>query len=539
MLSGRDIFSLNDWKKINQSCLEAVIVNETQTALLSALTDAIKSYHQVEKTQLDHLSARCERLQEIIKLCRKIKKALLVSQSCPASPATTHSITSSTSTPTPLLHSPRFAQSSSLTATTSFSAPSTPQAPPRLARPGRRRGNSKSLESECRSGNLDFFIHVLQQLACDKSLYLQNLEGWFKRAKTHWVDREAMLGQLSHRSVYQSSTRLKLFGGSYLEKIDPAHRNFEFNFLDINAKNDSIRLSLSQPSSPVLTRVHIEDKVNSDKIKRKSKFSISKIWRASKGRNDKEKDVERETSSDSQLSFSPEICRAIERANEKMSQSSLLPDDSAAVNHAFCDWLKSESALPFFLWLENHPVLTDAMNQAKIANVSYALEDLLKVEFDNSFLYARPVRGDEAGDLLTTAGVKNFHPKMKTPPHSIAFVWTKEGDFLTHPHKVGEWHHGSLSAGHSVRSAGMWTVVKGKVTDITNNSGHYRPDSCNFYLLIKHLLEQGVLASDVRIQDHHCKDHKDNPEMTLEAYLDWATPQFSEANDDSTTRPRI
>ena len=49
--------------------------------------------------------------------------------------------------------------------------------------------------------------------------------------------------------------------------------------------------------------------------------------------------------------------------------------------------------------------------------------------------------------------------------------------YLTFHHSVGEFHHSSFLAGAPVSSAGEMLIVDGQILEITNSSGHYRPDS--------------------------------------------------------------
>ena len=54
-----------------------------------------------------------------------------------------------------------------------------------------------------------------------------------------------------------------------------------------------------------------------------------------------------------------------------------------------------------------------------------------------------------------------------------AYVWAKGGDILTAQHEGLTFHHSSFTSGKKVKCAGMIRVDGGKVTKISNNSGHY------------------------------------------------------------------
>ncbi|HHF7383394.1 TPA: hypothetical protein ACPSKF_003959, partial [Legionella anisa] len=141
---------------------------------------------------------------------------------------------------------------------------------------------------------------------------------------------------------------------------------------------------------------------------------------------------------------------------------------------------------------------------------------------------------DEEAVKLNSRQMKNYSFKMGTAYGSTAFVWCKdnENQFLTHPHQAGKFHHSSLSTGKSVRCAGMWVVNNGIITHISNSSGHYRPSSLSFYLLIKFLESKQVINANTRVADLRKPDELVDPSrpfgstksqyVPLREYLDWA-----------------
>ena len=56
------------------------------------------------------------------------------------------------------------------------------------------------------------------------------------------------------------------------------------------------------------------------------------------------------------------------------------------------------------------------------------------------------------------------------------FVMTTNGVFYSGGHNVGIFHHSSFTGGSDVAGAGEMKVVNGKLTELTNKSGHYKPD---------------------------------------------------------------
>lgn len=60
-----------------------------------------------------------------------------------------------------------------------------------------------------------------------------------------------------------------------------------------------------------------------------------------------------------------------------------------------------------------------------------------------------------------------------------AFIITSEGEILAAEHKGGEFHHSSFMSGERVAMAGMIEVKDGKIMEINNVSGHYKPGEHN------------------------------------------------------------
>lgn len=298
---------------------------------------------------------------------------------------------------------------------------------------------SKFIEQK---GTEDKCILSLQEKCVNKSEYLTRLKDFLIHAKPHHKDREEMIEHLKTRNQSNTHTRLKLFSGTYLEKIDPLHRQFEF---DMNK----------------------------------------------------------------------------------------LPKKESGVNRAFIEWVNSNENIPFFLWLENHDVIT--ANQEKINLIAYYLPDAHVVTIDKNTLVSKSRDSiEETSKLLNTPTLKNQSLKMGTVFGSAAFVWCKnnENQFITHPHKEGTNHHSSLVAGKSVRCAGTWLVKNGIVTHISNQSGHYKPSSLSFYLLIKFLQNKGVVQETTRVADWHRPEEPadkskplgavKNRYIKLTEYLKWA-----------------
>jgi hypothetical protein len=61
-------------------------------------------------------------------------------------------------------------------------------------------------------------------------------------------------------------------------------------------------------------------------------------------------------------------------------------------------------------------------------------------------------------------------------------VWDKAGALWLHEHG-GQFVHTSFTGGRTIRCSGMMRVDNGKVTVISDESGHYRPGQRQIYYL--------------------------------------------------------
>lgn len=353
MTTGRDIYSISDWETITSQC-----THNQESPSIQALTDAIKYYHELPKQDESTLKKRQNALASIVEICDQYI----------------------TECGDDLYHKPQKSR--------------------------------KNLSSP-----IDSWIQSLQKKALQKIEYLNLLSSHLTNTKSRYLNRDDLINHLKERNQSQSPSRLKLFSGTLLEKIDPIHRQLEFN-------------------------IHREPMITS------------------------------------------------------------------GMNKAFFDWMHSESEVPFFLWIENHPILTaNRVSEQKhaINLIDYQLADATNVKIEASNQQTQLVidTNDKQQVALSTKRVKNYSFKMGTRYGSIAFTWCKEDEnrFITHPHKAGQYHHSSLTKGKSVRCAGLWVVDNGLITAITNSSGHYRPSSLSFYLLIKFLLDKQLVNDQTEVAD--------------------------------------
>jgi hypothetical protein len=80
------------------------------------------------------------------------------------------------------------------------------------------------------------------------------------------------------------------------------------------------------------------------------------------------------------------------------------------------------------------------------------------------------------------------------------FVMSETGDIHLASHRIGKYHHSSLLAGADVASAGMMEVKAGKITKLSNHSGHYMPEQKHVHNVLQRLAKKGIdLNFDLQI----------------------------------------
>ena len=103
--------------------------------------------------------------------------------------------------------------------------------------------------------------------------------------------------------------------------------------------------------------------------------------------------------------------------------------------------------------------------------------------------------------------------------HNI-FIMDKHGDLLFAKPIDGFIHHSSLSRGDEVAMAGTIVLRKGKVTSISNSSGHYLPDLEMLKRMILFLEERGVSFEGVEIKIVNTSEGK-NYNFSEFDYYEW------------------
>jgi hypothetical protein len=168
---------------------------------------------------------------------------------------------------------------------------------------------------------------------------------------------------------------------------------------------------------------------------------------------------------------------------------------------------------PFFMWLENSLVcLADDKAEAAAQSVPYDRMDRKvgsgagrqKVVF-----FPAPLRALDLDQLAappqlcSTTGYVCDPPKDPTGKGGAgvaAFVWSEEGELFIGEHRGHVFHHSSFVSGRRVRCAGMIKVDNGKVSAISNNSGHYKPRKQQMVNMVRFLNGAGAFAQAAQVE---------------------------------------
>lgn len=115
-----------------------------------------------------------------------------------------------------------------------------------------------------------------------------------------------------------------------------------------------------------------------------------------------------------------------------------------------------------------------------------------------------------------------FKGKM---PGYAAFVLSENNELFLTEHKISSDVHASLLGGKRVACAGMVRIENGKITDITNFSGHYTPGLKNLFYAVKKIPAH-CFSEDARIIYREplaiTKQLKGNKYATIRALGQWA-----------------
>ncbi len=123
-----------------------------------------------------------------------------------------------------------------------------------------------------------------------------------------------------------------------------------------------------------------------------------------------------------------------------------------------------------------------------------AAQGMTQVRFKAGMMYS-----DVAG--TKPIDTRNMVTYFSGPGFAI-YVMSEIGNIHFSSHAVGYRHHSSLLAGADVAGAGEMKVVNGKLTWISNKSGHYRPNAPHFLQVLHQLQKNGVDLGQTHARYH-------------------------------------
>lgn len=180
------------------------------------------------------------------------------------------------------------------------------------------------------------------------------------------------------------------------------------------------------------------------------------------------------------------------------------------------EWLADASArrLPFYVWLEDHPICTTTPGldpdfkknyKSYVRSIPYGpgSTPFLSVFSEGGGLRCRRIDDeDDTPQLFDTTNSTLIGGISIKQPGTAAYVWIKDRGIFSFRHAPGELHHSTLGGGEAVHCAGMWKVQRGWVTLVNNNSGHYKPSRAQVERFREHLEQLRVISKDALFQAH-------------------------------------
>jgi len=174
--------------------------------------------------------------------------------------------------------------------------------------------------------------------------------------------------------------------------------------------------------------------------------------------------------------------------------------------------LTVEETEPFFVWLEDHSVCLGGP-EGEVNGVIYSgygpnkvIGAVERIEWlvpsSDGTMMAMPMDNLLSKEGLTPFDTTRLHGKPDAgEKNTAAYAWTRCGTLLAGDHQENKLHHSSFVSGDSVRCAGMIKVEQGKVSYVSNNSGHYKPSNENLRQFCSWLRDRNVLTPDVKITE--------------------------------------
>lgn len=157
-------------------------------------------------------------------------------------------------------------------------------------------------------------------------------------------------------------------------------------------------------------------------------------------------------------------------------------------------WKNENTRLPFFEWLDaQEEGLPERRKAPKlIYNTSEEEKNKLRIEYNEN----NKLINSESKEIIDSNGFQGKFPSFG------AYTMTGPKLFFSEHRRIVT--HASLQGGTFVHAAGMMRVTNGKIVEIMNCSGHYKPGLESLYHTILNIPEE-VFSRDCKIHYKVCK----------------------------------
>jgi|GEM_PF-5234278 len=205
---------------------------------------------------------------------------------------------------------------------------------------------------------------------------------------------------------------------------------------------------------------------------------------------------------------------AIKMEKEDFAHRDGYEDKDDAMHIAFEEWSNGtgKNGFPFFLWLEGHTVCTSSNKSDWMVKGVKSIEyvqpgstpstnsKMCLLGIGKPPILAFDLTEDRILQICDThlMGYSGGMQKVINPDNNFGkgiacYVWAPNNDVFIAQHMSGKFHHSSFLSGGNVKCAGMIGIQQGMVTELSNDSGHYKPRLDEFYAFVRFLRAKRVM----------------------------------------------
>ncbi len=185
----------------------------------------------------------------------------------------------------------------------------------------------------------------------------------------------------------------------------------------------------------------------------------------------------------------------------------------------------------FYEWLENHPICTGTPGVTTGFDANYKVQ-VRKIEY-GPVLHAIQVNkgaglyiDQGAGGGFVPLNTTIFPASGKGVQGGAAFAWDRSGTVWVHQHS-SSFRHTSFTGGKKIRCSGMIKVEAGKVTYLSEESGHYAPEKGNLFFFVEWLFSRQCLKSvDATLIEYHSVSQKKQVTLPARDFMTWGRAAY-------------